>query len=331
MKAKNKILLLIFFFITINLSNVALSQNSINNSIQQLGNLGNTFNASYQQGVQNRLIRDQNFREQRKFDLERVNQIRKELFFIEKNKPHLLDQKIENYKNTQEIQNLIKRLGWNSFDDIYLTENSKSEKQNTAFSNSHQQIAVNNKNSNIKYTFISSGLLGKRYMGIGLGYTLPGDDTLFEWDPWIMNYGAGINLPINNALDGGISFSYVVIDGYLLGSNLRSTSNGLNASLRYSLSPNHVKNPYLSVSYNTSSVKVKNIDTSVSVSESVNSYTLGFGAELFYDLDAIFNNKKDEFMFNIPLPYICFLLFDVTKQKPPTNGVFLSYLEEIKI
>ena len=29
-------------------------------------------------------------------------------------------------------------------------------------------------------------------------------------------------------------------------------------------------------------------------SSNPNSYTLGFGAELFYDLDAIFNNKRDK-------------------------------------
>jgi len=139
----------------------------------------------------------------------------------------------------------------------------------------------------------ASTTIGKRYIEIGAGYILPGDENIKEWDPLLIGYGAGINLPFNKHLDGGIHFSQLIIDGKVLGSHLRSTGSELSGSLTYSFSPNQLKNPYLRISYGSINTTVTNEDTSVSISDSSNGYTVSIGSELFYDLDVIFNNKKD--------------------------------------
>ena len=139
----------------------------------------------------------------------------------------------------------------------------------------------------------ASTTLGKRYIEIGGGYVLPGDEFIKEWDPVLLAYGAEINLPRNIHLDVGISFSQLIVDGKILGSHLRSTSNDLSGSLTYSFSPNQLKNPYLRISYGSTNTTLTNKDTSYSESSSVNSYSVSIGSELFYDLDVIFNNKKD--------------------------------------
>ena len=139
----------------------------------------------------------------------------------------------------------------------------------------------------------ASTTLGKRYIEIGGGYVLPGDEIIKEWDPVLLAYGAAINLPINKHLDGGINVSQVIIDGKVLGSHLRSTGSELSGSLTYSFSPNQLKNPYLRISYGSTNTTVTNEDTSVSISDSYNAYSVSIGSELFYDLDVIFNNKKD--------------------------------------
>tara|TARA_B100000427_G_scaffold6352_1_gene5924 strand:+ start:438 stop:1193 length:756 start_codon:yes stop_codon:yes gene_type:complete len=140
----------------------------------------------------------------------------------------------------------------------------------------------------------ASTTLGKRYIEIGGGYVLPGDECIIkEWDPVLLGYAAGINLPLNKHLDGGISFSQLIVDGKVLGSHLRSTGSELSGSLTYSFSPNQLKNPYLRISYGSTNTTLTNKDTSYSESSSVNSYSVSIGSELFYDLDVIFNNKKD--------------------------------------
>ncbi len=139
----------------------------------------------------------------------------------------------------------------------------------------------------------ASTTLGKRYIRIGVGYILPGDDFIKEWDPVHLAYGASINLPINKNLDGGISVSQLIADGKVFGSHLRSTGSELSGSLTYSFSPNQLKNPYLNISYGSSSVTTTDKDTSDSISDSYNAYSVSIGSELFYDLDVIFNNKKD--------------------------------------
>ena len=139
----------------------------------------------------------------------------------------------------------------------------------------------------------STTTLGKRYIEIGVGYVLPGDEFIKEWDPVLLAYGAAINLPINKNLDGGISVSQLIADGKVLGSHLKSTGSELSGSLTYSFSPNQLKNPYLKISYGSTNTTVTNEDTSVSISDSYNAYSVSIGSELFYDLDVIFNNKKD--------------------------------------
>ncbi len=162
--------------------------------------------------------------------------------------------------------------------------------------------------SNILY---ASTTLGKRYTNIGVGYVLPGDNFTKEWDPLILGYGAAINLPANKNLDGRISFFQSAIDGIVYGTHFRSVTNTLSGSLTYSFSPNQLKNPYLRISFGSSSITLTDKDTSDSTSDSYNSYSVSIGSQLFYDLDVIFNYKKDRRLGSFLLtPEISYVKFE---------------------
>tara|TARA_R100000458_G_C8276089_1_gene251292 strand:- start:2481 stop:3443 length:963 start_codon:yes stop_codon:yes gene_type:complete len=91
----------------------------INQAIETMSNLGNTFVDSYQKGLSMKMALEQNRREQRKQDLKRAKELQTELISLASINPDLVSSQVEAYKSNPETQKLLKRLGWENFEGIY--------------------------------------------------------------------------------------------------------------------------------------------------------------------------------------------------------------------
>tara|TARA_Y100001970_G_C14005492_1_gene735628 strand:+ start:223 stop:918 length:696 start_codon:yes stop_codon:yes gene_type:complete len=129
----------------------------------------------------------------------------------------------------------------------------------------------------------ASGLLGKRYMGVSIGFLIPGDNADSEYDNFWSGYGGIINLPFNKNIDGHLTLRTIAGEGNILNENIKTTYQLIDGSLIYSLSPNQKTNPFLKIARHTQSANVKYTETSTSLSDSTKGYSLGFGAEFLYE------------------------------------------------
>ena len=127
---------------------------------------------------------------------------------------------------------------------------------------------------------IAKGLLNKKYFGLELGYTRPGDSIQRQYDNSIINYGVGINYPILKNLDGLINITSSLSQGYISSQKIKSSTNAAIGSLIYSFAPNAEINPFTTVSIGIASVSNENKDTQYKLSDNKLYYSLQFGSEL---------------------------------------------------
>ena len=114
--------------------------------------------------------------------------------------------------------------------------------------------------------------LGKRYVGLGIGYVTPGDDAVKEFDDSIISYGANIRLPASTNIDFIANVGQAKIGGdmpvydpyynrtYIV--DVDGTSTSVGGGIQIHFLPTEQVDPYLGVGFLWSKVEFESLGES---------------------------------------------------------------------
>ena len=131
----------------------------------------------------------------------------------------------------------------------------------------------------------AQGLLGKRYIGFGIGQMTPGDDDIKDIDDSILQLGGGINIPVNPNVDAVVSLFYAKLEGDVEGIDVEATAKGVLGGVNYHFTPDQKANPFVGIRVGFVSTEAEASVAGYSESEDEDDFAIAVGAGVEVDLN----------------------------------------------